>query len=134
MAIIAVALAPQVMKWVDSSRISTDNNNRATLKNSIDAAIADYMGDNGDFTDGKYVKFKINSASAGASGIDTTGSNADEDVIDGIIEKVVEVLNGQYPDVKQDDKGYFFVEIDDNGSVTVTVRDENGAVLSGEDL
>lgn len=43
MAIIAVALAPQVMKWVDESKNSADKNNIASIKSVVDAAIADYM-------------------------------------------------------------------------------------------
>ena len=43
MAIIAVALAPQVMKWVGESKKSADANNMATLKSTVDAAVADYM-------------------------------------------------------------------------------------------
>ena len=47
MAIIAVALAPQVMKWVDESKVSTDVNNRANLKSSLDAAVADFFSQKG---------------------------------------------------------------------------------------
>jgi len=41
MAIIAVALAPQVMKWVENSRISTDATNYESMIENIQLALAD---------------------------------------------------------------------------------------------
>lgn len=45
--VIAVALAPQVMKWVGESKDNTDNNNAATLKSSVQAALADWQSEGG---------------------------------------------------------------------------------------
>ena len=41
MAIIAVALAPQVMKWVENSRISTDATNYESMIENLQLSIAD---------------------------------------------------------------------------------------------
>ncbi len=41
MAIVAVALAPQVMKWVENSRIANDLETRSTIENNCILAIAD---------------------------------------------------------------------------------------------
>jgi prepilin-type N-terminal cleavage/methylation domain-containing protein len=41
MAIIAVALAPQVMKWVENSRKSTDCNNYDSIVSAVNVSIAD---------------------------------------------------------------------------------------------
>ncbi len=41
MAIIAVALAPQVMKWVENSRKSTDCNNYDSVVSAVNLALAD---------------------------------------------------------------------------------------------
>lgn len=41
--VIAVALAPQVMKWVDTSKKNTDLNNAETLQSSVQAALADWQ-------------------------------------------------------------------------------------------
>jgi len=41
MAIIAVALAPQVMKWVENSRVSTDCTNYESLVENVQLALAD---------------------------------------------------------------------------------------------
>lgn len=50
-AIIAVALAPQVMKYVGKARTGTQDNNAATIKSSVQAAVADYQ-DKGGTLDG----------------------------------------------------------------------------------
>jgi len=41
MAIVAVALAPQVVKWVNNSKISTDVQTRNTIKEQCEIALAD---------------------------------------------------------------------------------------------
>ena len=41
MAIVAVALAPQVVKWVDNARISSDVQTRNTIKEQCEIALAD---------------------------------------------------------------------------------------------
>ena len=41
-AIIAVALAPQVMKWVKTAKDNVDENNMASIKSSMQIAIADF--------------------------------------------------------------------------------------------
>ena len=45
--VIAVALAPQVMKWVGESKTNTDNNNAATLKSIVQSALAEWQKDGG---------------------------------------------------------------------------------------
>ena len=42
-AIIAVALAPQVVKYVGKARTSVEANNAATLKSAVQAAVAEYQ-------------------------------------------------------------------------------------------
>ena len=42
MALIAVSLAPAVMKWVSNSRITADQNAAGNLKSAVQVAIADF--------------------------------------------------------------------------------------------
>jgi len=66
MAIIAVALAPQVMKWVENSRKSTDCNNYDSVVSAVNVALADetVMKKVGALTDaGLYVKWCNNAGS-----------------------------------------------------------------------
>ena len=58
MAIIAVALAPQVMKWVGRSSESTDENNTATIKSAVSTAVADYQAEKGTVPAAKYQVLK----------------------------------------------------------------------------
>jgi len=41
MAIIAVALAPQVIKWVNNSRISSDNNTKEAIISAVQTCLTD---------------------------------------------------------------------------------------------
>ncbi len=112
MAIIAVALAPQVMKWVNESKISTDINNKANLKSAMDAAVADYL------SDGKAISQKItlkvnDGITAGAADLNTYAS--------GLSVCINEVTTNKMPEFKSTEDGYFQVEIDTNGAVTVKV-------------
>jgi len=109
MAIIAVALAPQVMKWVDESKVSTDVNNRANLKSSLDAAVADYFAQKG--TISSPITFKVDGK---PSGWDSVATSKFRSAVD-------EVTNGFWPEFKSTDDGYFSVNIDENGAVTVLV-------------
>ena len=45
--ILAVAISPQVMKWVGKSKISTDKDSANTLKSSMQTALADWQGQGG---------------------------------------------------------------------------------------
>lgn len=50
MGILAVALAPQVMKWVGTARDNGARNNAESVKAALQDAIADYMSQGGGFT------------------------------------------------------------------------------------
>lgn len=50
-AIIAVALAPQVVKYVGKAKTNVEANNAATIKSAVQAAVAEYEGDNGKIDD-----------------------------------------------------------------------------------
>ena len=47
MAIIAVSLAPQVMKWVDNSKKNSDINNAGVIASAVQAALAEWQGAGG---------------------------------------------------------------------------------------
>ena len=121
MAIIAVALAPQVMKWVDQSKVSTDVNNRANLKSSLDAAVADYLASGKKINDGTNT-FKVDKDGYSGTDLDTLYGAGFKSAVD-------EVTNGFWPEFKSNETGYFLVTINDKGAVKVEVY---GGV-SGED-
>ena len=118
MAIIAVALAPQVMKWVDKSKVNTDINNRANLKSSMDAAVADFFSQGESFTAEK-ITFTVDGAPSGTEWASAPAK---------FQSAVDEVINGSWPEFKSNDAGSFKVTITKKGVVTV---DYNG--VSAED-
>lgn len=104
MGIIAVALAPQVMKWVGTSRTNSDKNTAKDLKSAIQIAYADFEGDGGKLT-------AAESFTVGASGIGTINNTA-------FSTKVAEVLNGETPQTAAG--GNFTVSVTTTGQVTVS--------------
>ena len=103
MGIIAVALAPQVMKWVGTSRTNSDSNNAKTIKSAVQAAVADFQGQGGSLA---AVTFAW--TDAGVNGItDATLKTC-----------VAEVAGGDYPTTASG--ATYSVSIAATGVVTVT--------------
>lgn len=95
------------MKYVGKSSINTDKNNAATLKSSIQAAVADYQADGNTLSDD--VTFTVN------GGVSPAAISSDTELAD----KIKEVTAEDYPKT-QSDKNGFTVEISSNGAVTVS--------------
>ena len=107
MGIIAVALAPQVMKWVDKSRENTTKSQREALQSAIQVAYADYQSENG----------KIASGVGVPSGIVLNSTSALNSVSTGLNACVMEVLGNEVP--TDADGGYFTIMITEEGVVEV---------------
>lgn len=110
MAVIAVALAPQVMKWVGRSKENTDKNNIGQIESAVNAGVADYMDKNNTATV-PVVTYKVEK-----NGITTTSTGAEVTKLTACIE---EVMNGKHPTVQSKSDEYFFINISSTGSVTV---------------
>lgn len=126
--VIGIALAPQVMKWVDASKINTDVNNAESLQSSVQAALADWQNDGGKLSilnnatavfkidkDGKKLDgdgvadtLKYGTDAAPETGKDPTSLEAYIDTVTG----------GDYPKSKYDNLG-FIIEVTGEGKVTV---------------
>lgn len=106
MGIIAVALAPQVMKWVGTSKENTDQNNAATFKSSVQTAIADYMANNA-----TTVCPEVNNANFNGTAPGSFGNTS-------FLSCVNEVLNNQWPKTQAHANG-FTVSVDSKGAVKV---------------
>ncbi len=120
MGIIAVALAPQVMKWVGQARTNSDSNTQKDIKSAIQIAIADFQGAGGTLTstnkcDGSTAVTVV----AGASGV---GQFADSVTVAGASKSlgdyIDEVMGGEYP--KTAAGGNFKVTISTAGKVVVS--------------
>lgn len=108
-AIIAVALAPQVMKWVGTAKDNVDANNAATIKS---AALIGYT----EFTAAGHT------LSDATTNINVNPTNIPEPTLipspkSTINHYIAEVLNGEYPKTK--DGKDFIITISKGGAVAV---------------
>ncbi|MDD5901664.1 MAG: type II secretion system protein [Lachnospiraceae bacterium] len=91
MGIIAVALAPQVMKWVGTSKEKTDDSNAAALKSSVQTALADWQITN-NLPSGGTATYTV------SSGTTTLVGGAGDSVCAGLGAKIDEVTAKDYPE------------------------------------
>lgn len=106
-AIIAVALAPQVMKWVSKSKDSVDSNNIASIKSSVNTAIAAV----GELPSAELTFYVTK------EGI--SGSEAD---LKTYKDELAEIFNGDFSAPSKG--GSFKVTVSTTGAVTVEVNND----------
>ena len=116
MAIIAVALAPQVMKWVGRSGENTDENNMATIKSAVSTAVADYQADGGKLTSDQTFYILSNSISDGSNTYATPVASSKP-----LVNYILEVLNGDFPEVKSADGQVFVITVKTSSAVEVKI-------------
>lgn len=95
MGIIAVALAPQVMKWVKTSRENSDTYYAKSIKSAVLTGIGEYESLGNELKDGKY--------NVTSNGLVAVGNDQNS----GFIDVVEAIMNGDYPSV-QDESGKVF--------------------------
>ena len=128
--VIGIALAPQVMKWVDTSKTNTDINNAESLQSSVQAALADWQNDGGKLsTMTKGAKYTISSAGILTATTADTDNDAALWIIGGDDDKslknYIDTVTGEdYPKSKYDAKGYI-IEVTTAGKVTVKCNAQN---------
>lgn len=111
MGILAVALAPQVMKWVDTSKKNSDKSNAKSIESSVNTAVAEAQYKGWSVPSGG-LTFTVDASGLGASSFDAT--------LGGCIKEVLK-LNGANPDYPKTQAGdSYTVKIDTNYSVSVT--------------
>ena len=74
--ILAVAVTPQVMKWVDKSKIASDKDSANALKSAVQNAVAEWQGYGGKLPTVDTSKYTI---SVNKDGGDTTKATAAAD-------------------------------------------------------
>lgn len=113
--ILAVALAPQVMKWVDTARKNSDKNQAKTYQSTIQGALADWQQNHALPAAGKDAKYKITDNSLAADGTLDAGW-------DDLTDKIDEYTGKDYK--KPQEAAHFYVTIEGGtGKVTVSVGD-----------
>lgn len=126
MGIIAVALAPQVMKWVGKSAKSTDESNAATIKSAVQVAIADHLASGNSFTGGETITYYV--LNGGISSKKDSYTKAE-----GLGEKIAKTM-GEFPKVKSESGKVFVITITADDSVTTSVKVELGEGTYGESV
>lgn len=130
--VIAISLAPQVMKWVDNSKINADINNASNLKASVQAALADWQKDGGHFpSDADKKVILIYDGSGSLKKSDLTGDDSDSEWTDAMISKVIacidDVTTKDLPESKYDNNNFKII-ITSDGKVTVTCGAQSATI------
>lgn len=114
-AVLAVALAPQVMKWVGVSEESIDSHSKDNLKATAQVAVAEFENKYGaeGLSDEEYVI-----TSSGVQVVDGTENNP------GMIAIMEQYLGGNYPKVKRRSGKVFIIRLQAEGrKITIKVVD-----------
>lgn len=109
MAILAGAIAPQFMKYVNKSRIAADENNCNTIKTAVITALANESAYDS-ITEEKSIKFNGSKPTTYSDGADALPSDFINE-LDSII--------GTWPSVKEKGKTHFQISFDASKKVTV---------------
>lgn len=108
--ILAVAVTPQVMKWVEKSKISSDKDNANALKSSVQTALAEWQATNNlPGADKDY--------SATVKGGATITADTNWPGLNTLID---EVTAGDYPKTQYDSDGFVVTVDGESGKVTVS--------------
>lgn len=113
MGILAVALAPQVMKWVGTARKSTDARVTDNLKSVGQMAVVEHQNNGGTLADAKYIV-----TSTGVHPVGGTDPN------NGMVALLKEYMDGDFPKVQNESGKVFQIEIKDTGAVNVSTVSE----------
>lgn len=124
MGIIAVALAPQVMKWVGKSAESTDESNAATIKSAVQAAVTDFVAQGQPLTENTTLQYYVMDGGIIKAGetVDnkvTVNTPSKDDVLE--LEQIIANTLGDFPPVKSDSSKCFVITIHCIDKVSATV-------------
>lgn len=112
MGIIAVALAPQVMKWVGTARTNSDENTSKDIKSAVQVALADWQQSHTLPASGTNFTCTINGTST------TLTENTNYAGLAAVIE---EVMGGDYPTpARTGSSGFAVTVFGGSGKVTVS--------------
>lgn len=110
--ILAVALAPQVMKWVDTAKTNSDKNKAKDIESSVNVAVAEAQSKGWTIGDANVTFTVDDNATTGVNKLDTTLSSCVKEILK---------LSGSNPSYPKTQGGASFsVTIDTNYSVSVT--------------
>lgn len=113
-AIIAVALAPQVMKWVGTAKDNVDKNNMASIKSSIQIALVEFESAGNTL---KKTTIEINK-----TGVVVTEPSTDSVYCTKLKEKIEGVFGGSYPSPEtKDSKFQVVIDTEKSNNISVSI-------------
>lgn len=116
MAILAGALAPQLIKYIEKSRVSSDISNCNSLKTAVQTALADEKA--------------YESAIASSEFIFNGSEPVDSELADGNFKTELNTIIGEWPKVKAKNAANFKVSLDANKNVKVVTVKADGTVIT----
>ena len=120
--ILTVSIAPQVMKWMDKSKVSADKANANELKYGIHAALTDWQERGGKISETADFKFDIKNDGTAVCTQDWNDGTATET----LFTVIDETMGSTYPEVQYDvltgttDIGFRITLAKKFGTITVT--------------
>ena len=112
MGIIAVALAPQVMKWVSESKEGTDFQSADGLKSTAQVSVAEFESNGGTLADEDYNII--------SSGVVVADGGADANA--GMTTLIESYLHGEYPKVQAEDGKVFQIQMRASGKKVIVTK------------
>ncbi|MBQ3027815.1 MAG: type II secretion system protein [Lachnospiraceae bacterium] len=123
--ILAVAVTPQVMKWVGKSKVSADKDSANALKSAVTTALADWQAEDGGKlgATGSDLQVKIGAGTAPYSFTAFDSGSWTDDAK--LITRINEVTSGDYPNSKYDANGFTVKIFGGTGKVEITYGAKN---------
>lgn len=119
MAILAIVIAPQVMKYIGQSRSSVDATNISLYKSAVSTALANEAAYTELAATNKTYTIKIE---ADGTSSKITSTDVDTTATGKFISEFKSVLGNSYPLPKQSGKTHFQITIEVTGNVVGTVK------------
>ncbi len=112
-AVIAVALAPQVIKWVDAARTNVQENDKGAINTCFDVAVAEFVAGGGTLSGGDAVYYIHDSALYDSSdNLINISSTSDK------LAKIVDAtMAGDYPEVMKPNGNKFKITVHEDLNV-----------------
>lgn len=127
--ILSVATAPQIMKWVEKSKISTDRDNANSIKYAVQTALADWQSRGGKISGTADFSLAVNMNGTVTCSQDWTDGSSTES-LKAVID---EVMASTYPKAQYEalsgNVGFQVTVEKDTGKITVTCKAQSATLL-----
>ncbi len=122
-AILAVALAPQIIRYVTQARSNSDENNKAILLSAAQAAVSEFLGNSGDLGGKDYV-YEAEPGHSSASLINVAGSSTSEPTVtikgeSKTLIGLIKETTSEFPKINEPANAKWYITVLSDGTVNV---------------